>query len=112
MTVIRDKATPACQAAQTRGRIQKGLDGDKVPGFDPAAAPLETDAEAGGSSDPLPPETPSDTPRTNRDAHASSHAEAMRPIEGAVQPRAVSVWWFLLAIVAIGVAFGLLFLRT
>lgn len=48
MTVIRDKATPARQAAQTRGRIQKGLDGDKVPGFDPAAAPLETDAEAGG----------------------------------------------------------------
>lgn len=34
--------------AVVRGDIQAGLTGDKVAGFDPAAAPLETDQEAGG----------------------------------------------------------------
>lgn len=33
-----------------RGDIQKGRATGKRPGFDPAAAPLETDAEAGGKS--------------------------------------------------------------
>ncbi len=41
-------------AAQVRGDIDKGRTGDKTPGFDPAAAPMETDAEAGGT--PLTPE--------------------------------------------------------
>lgn len=36
-------------AAQLRGDIDKGLTGDKAPGVDPAAAPMETDAEAGGT---------------------------------------------------------------
>ncbi len=35
-------------AANIRGDIQTGLSGDKKPGFDPAAAPMETDGEAGG----------------------------------------------------------------
>ena len=41
-------------APQIRGDIQRGLTGDKRPGFDPAMAPLETDSEAGGV--PLSPE--------------------------------------------------------
>ncbi len=40
----RDRAT----GAQVRGQIQSGKTGDIRPGFDPAAAPMETDAEAGG----------------------------------------------------------------
>ncbi|MDI6838349.1 MAG: hypothetical protein QMD99_21885 [Rhizobiaceae bacterium] len=36
-------------AAQVRGNIQQGLTGDKRRGFDPAAAPLETDGEAAGT---------------------------------------------------------------
>jgi hypothetical protein len=32
-----------------RTDIDRGLTGDKVPGSDPAAAPLGTDAEAGGA---------------------------------------------------------------
>jgi hypothetical protein len=36
--------------AQIRGDIQAGRTRDKRPGFDPASAPLETDAEAGGSA--------------------------------------------------------------
>jgi hypothetical protein len=39
-------------AARDRGDIQQGYISDKVPGFDPAVAPLETDAEAAGT--PLP----------------------------------------------------------
>jgi len=32
-----------------RGDIDKGRTGDKAAGVDPAAAPMETDAEAGGT---------------------------------------------------------------
>lgn len=39
---------PASNSAQVRGDIQHGRTGDKKRGFDPAAAPLETDDEAGG----------------------------------------------------------------
>ncbi|CAN7704021.1 hypothetical protein LJR098_002550 [Rhizobium sp. LjRoot98] len=40
--------------AQVRGQIQSGETGDIRPGFDPAAAPIETDAEAAGQ--PITPE--------------------------------------------------------
>jgi hypothetical protein len=36
-------------AAQLRGDIDRGRTGDKAAGTDPAAAPMETDAEAGGA---------------------------------------------------------------
>jgi hypothetical protein len=36
-------------AAQLRGDIDQGRTGDKAKGLDPAAAPMETDAEAGGA---------------------------------------------------------------
>lgn len=41
------RALPSSLAV-VRGDIQAGITGDKVAGFDPAAAPLETDQEAGG----------------------------------------------------------------
>lgn len=43
----KDQHSPST-AAQVRGDIQRGMTGDKRPGIDPAAAPMETDAEAGG----------------------------------------------------------------
>jgi len=48
-------------AAQLRGDIDNGRTGDKTPGFDPAAAPLETDAEAGGT-----PPTPGEVAQARR----------------------------------------------
>jgi hypothetical protein len=49
------RATPVTRnPAQLRGDVQRGVTGDKRAGFDPAAAPLETDAEAAGT--PLGPE--------------------------------------------------------
>src|SRR4051812_32946433 len=44
-TVTGDGST----AAQLKHDINSGLTGDKVAGFDPAAAPLGTDEEAGGA---------------------------------------------------------------
>lgn len=41
-----EKRTPH----QVHADIQAGRYRDKTPGFDPAAAPMETDAEAGGAS--------------------------------------------------------------
>ena len=35
---------------QLRHDIDSGLTGDKAPGFDPAAAPMNADAEAGGAA--------------------------------------------------------------
>src|SRR5215213_3598778 len=35
-------------ASRRRAATDRGLTGDKVPGFDPAAAPLGTDAESAG----------------------------------------------------------------
>jgi hypothetical protein len=71
------RSTPARPAAAVRGDIQKGRTGDKVAGFDPAAAPLETDAEAAGT--PMPVEDsslPSGSPAAN--PNAASHGTAMR----------------------------------
>jgi hypothetical protein len=45
-------------AARRRAATDRRLTGDKVPGFDPAAAPLGTDAETGGA----PPLTADDPP--------------------------------------------------
>ncbi|OAP39137.1 hypothetical protein AU381_08525 [Sinorhizobium glycinis] len=71
--------------AQVRGDIQRGRTGDKRPGFDPAAAPLETDAEAAG--------TPLDAEATRNARAAQVHGkptdrstefgDAMRPFETA-----------------------------
>ncbi|WP_246103384.1 hypothetical protein [Rhizobium straminoryzae] len=57
-------------AAQIRGDIQRGLTGDKRPGFDPAMAPMETDSEAAGL--PLSPEA-TETARNTQRKPASQH---------------------------------------
>ncbi|MGD9617958.1 MAG: hypothetical protein AB7W06_21600, partial [Alphaproteobacteria bacterium] len=55
----RKNSGPAAMARR-KDAIDRGLTGDKVPGFDPAAAPLGTDDEAAGAppaaSDPPLPE--------------------------------------------------------
>ena len=73
--------------AATRGETQQGEHGDKIPGFDPAAAPLETDSEAGLATgvrtDPLAANAAirhtGSSPATTQ--NAPSHAEAMRPFD-------------------------------
>lgn len=62
--------------AQLRDDIDRGRTGDKVAGFDPAAAPLGTDEEAGGArTDPVLVSQMRQTERANvntNDAHAAS----------------------------------------
>ncbi|TPM96606.1 hypothetical protein [Mesorhizobium sp. B2-1-3A] len=61
--------------AENRGDIQSGTTGDKTPGFDPAAAPQETDAEAADAGTvPVPAAT-----GTPAFANQASFANAMRP---------------------------------
>ncbi|WHS91051.1 hypothetical protein VPK21_002514 (plasmid) [Sinorhizobium kummerowiae] len=75
----------ASNSAQVRGDIQHGRTGDKKRGFDPAAAPLETDDEAGG----MPPG--SEAVRTARAGQtegrpadtSTEYNDAMRPLAAA-----------------------------
>ena len=45
----RRRHTGPAAAARRKAAIDRGLTADKVPGFDPAAAPLGTDSEAAGA---------------------------------------------------------------
>jgi hypothetical protein len=62
--------------AQARNRIDRGETGDKIAVDDPAAAPLGTDAEAGGAST-----RPADIARSARlqDHGAAARAAARAP---------------------------------
>jgi hypothetical protein len=78
--------------SQDRGRIQTGATGDKTPGFDPAAAPLETDAEAGDAPSvarATPPREPGAANKASGFTNEASFANAMQPMEGEakLQPR-------------------------
>ncbi len=107
-TVSADKST----GARARGAIQRGETGDKVPGFDPAAAPMETDAEAGGNSQPAGDAQPQAV--SADDSNASSHASGLRAGSSEENARSASgsarmregsaylVWWFIIAVVIIG----------
>ncbi|TGQ16182.1 MULTISPECIES: hypothetical protein [unclassified Mesorhizobium] len=65
--------------AEARGEIQAGRTQDKTPGFDPAAAPQEADAEAGDVPTSA---TPAATRKPNF-TNQASFANAMRPPENA-----------------------------
>jgi hypothetical protein len=89
--------------SQDRGTIQAGATGDKTPGFDPAAAPLETDAEAGdapGAARATPPRGRGAANQASGFTNEASFANAMQPIEGEanLQPRRN---WPILVIAAI-----------
>ncbi|MFI0849112.1 hypothetical protein [Mesorhizobium sp. IMUNJ 23232] len=82
--------------AGDRDAIQKGLTGDKIQGFDPAAAPLETDAEAAGTAQPVDPVRPAlaEVEQPN----ASSHDTAMRGFEAKPQQSGFTgTLWVMLA---------------
>ncbi|WP_162244193.1 MULTISPECIES: hypothetical protein [unclassified Rhizobium] len=92
-----------------RGDIQAGLTGEKQPGFDPAMAPLETDAEAGGF-----PLSPDETTTALEGQRAGKRQEisgedgsAMRPIFSGNQRRyGKGLWLFLALLLLLGVGIG------
>lgn len=110
--MTRDISPDKSAGARLRGAIQRGESGDKVPGFDPAAAPYETDAEAGGTSQPADRDL---TPQSMQphDSNASSHGSSLRAWRGkATKPPsgeallregpAFLIWWLMIAAGIIG----------
>ncbi len=89
--------------AQLRGDIQRGVTGDKRAGFDPAAAPLETDAEAAGT--PLGPEHTElgELPPVTPPGHAAdSYENAMlRPADGSPRTGVTPLVLFMVAFMAV-----------
>jgi hypothetical protein len=87
-------------AAQLRSAIDSGHTGDKVAGSDPAAAPLGTDAEAGGVAP---------SPSAVSEAFGNEVREESPPT-----PEYGSAGWaFIVAIVLIGLVFcGALWMRS
>ena len=73
MAEHRQRAHPAPTTAELKASIDAGRTGDKVPGFDPAAAPLGTDEEAAGT--PLP-------PAARRAAQEAEQRITARPLPG------------------------------
>src|SRR5690606_41293480 len=74
----------ARQDAEFRGDIDAGLHGDKKQGFDPAAAPMETDAEAGATQRvPVAAPGTQQSFRTGRTDMQDSDGDAMRSMPGA-----------------------------
>ncbi|PBC06963.1 hypothetical protein [Mesorhizobium sp. WSM3859] len=95
---------------EQRGDIQAGASQDKTPGFDPAAAPLETDAEAAAAPSPAAQGAGHKPNFTNQ----ASFANAMRPPENApdLQPRRngpVLVIVALIVLAAVAFLFAALF---
>lgn len=73
-----------------RAATQRGETGDKIPGFDPAAAPMETDSEAGGAPSGGAAGVPAETARRPPETSTGS---AMRPMEGRTPPARTTGWW-------------------
>ena len=101
-----DRETPEDDRSRTasnaRGAIDAGATGDKIAGFDPATAPMETDAEAGGALTSAS-AGGARVGTTGHSANAASHGSAMRPLSGGAQQRSGHLWpvVVLLALVAI-----------
>ncbi|THV12504.1 hypothetical protein E9677_17240 [Rhizobium rhizophilum] len=81
-------------SAQLRGDIQAGITGDKQPGFDPAMAPLETDAEAGGVALPAADvDVERKAQRSGKKQEVSAdHGSAMRPVFSGNRPHYPMFW--------------------
>lgn len=75
---------------EARAATQRGETGDKIPGFDPAAAPMETDAEAGGAPSGGPAGVR--TGETRRPPQTNT-GSAMRPMEGESHRTRSTGWW-------------------
>jgi hypothetical protein len=95
-------------ADSLRADIDRGLTGDKIPGSDPAAAPLGTDAEAAGA------------PPTRREVDLEARSRTVRPhgegLEGA-KTRGRGINWvvaacLVVAVVALVVGLGIVDIGT
>lgn len=95
------KAEQTRTPSKDRGSIQAGMTEDKTPGFDPAVAPMETDAEAGGSGSAPAQPVGSGKPVFRNEA---GFANAMRQPESQSGLRPGSRWVVMIIALAVVVA--------
>jgi hypothetical protein len=91
--------------AELRKRIDRGETGDKVAGFDPAAAPLGTDEEAAGT-----PTVGITAPEGVSHPHSSltpAPQDSIAPDANPAKPRG-TVWWAVVALAILAVVIWLL----
>ena len=86
-------------AAQAKHAIDSGATGDKVPGFDPAAAPLGTDDEAGGAG-------PAPVDASDGPGHKTPPNAAHPPLAPDAERPATPMGWPLAIGVGAAVALG------
>lgn len=86
-------------ALEARRLTQEGRTGDKIPGIDPAAAPMETDQEAGADANPAADIRVSKEPR--RPSQTSAGDAMRRPAGGPQAVAAVPVLGLAAAVVAV-----------
>jgi hypothetical protein len=87
--------------ARARGDIDAGREGDKTPGVDPAAAPMETDAEAAGN---VPVESAYPLRGRAKFANAATYANAMLPLKGEASIQSRSYGPILVIIIVVIIA--------
>jgi len=106
-----DDSGPAA-ATRRKAASDRGLNADKVPGFDPAAAPLGTDAEAAGAP-PLAATDPAADPPLPKSARADPAGLAADPSgneRGSYRMQDRLVWPVIAAVlVAIAVVVAIVF---
>lgn len=105
-TAASDRSAPA----RARGETDRGRTGDKVAAEDPAAAPLETDAEASGTatSGRAAAASHDDQTRIGKQARAAEPAFARNPQPGkANRQRRVVLGAVVVVLVLVGVLVGL-----
>jgi hypothetical protein len=84
---------------QERAAIDAGRKGDKTPGFDPAVAPMETDAEAAGTHTRSTEDAGADS--SPRFRNAAAFDNAMRPKAGLPNPQQHGALWVIGAMVLV-----------
>lgn len=81
-----------------RAAVDRGETGDKMPGFDPAAAPMETDSEAGGA--PSGGSAPAPSGISHRPPQTST-GSAMQAMLGVEAPGGHRVWWLVVTVLVV-----------
>lgn len=110
--MTRDSSPDKSAGARLRGLIQRGETGNKVPGFDSAAAPYETDSEAGGMTQPVDSDLTLQAVMPS-DSNAASSASPLRAwrekgLEAASKKAplregpAYLIWWSIIAALVMG----------
>ena len=98
--------SPEDGGGRYRQMTDEGRTGDKIPGRDPSAVPLETDAEASGSPTPNAVLVREAAARHDEALRAGCYADGSHPNSGLRQPPSALPWllvWTAVILGAIGI---------